>query len=199
MNNQMSPTSQPSSSSIAAAIPAARQAALFVVAALAAAALAQGCDASEDSSPAPDAADDSSTLDVADPDVTTPELPDPNDQGDGVNEADADVWEGSGPPPGHCCSASSAGYVDCGPFGTGPSLDACPPGYQCLGELNPYCYARQPGTCVAIPETCPEVGPEAAVVAECTDMLGNLPETYASECHARQAGYIWILRPASEM
>jgi hypothetical protein len=174
------------------ACPAAGRSVLLFITTFAAAAWLQGCHAPDDSSSRSDAGQDSGSEGIADPDVGRPDRPDAND-------ADADVWEGSGPPPGHCCSASSAGYVDCGPFGTGPSLDACPPGYQCLGELNPYCYARQPGTCVAIPETCPDVGPESAVVAECTDMLGDLPLTYASECHARQAGYIWILRPASEM
>lgn len=170
----------------------ARNALVLIMSTLASTSMLQGCDASEDSSPTADAAEDSDTTDVAVPDITTPAPDDSGGAGD-------DATDSGAPPPGHCCSAGAAGYVDCGPFGTGPSLEACPPGYQCLGELNPYCYARQPGTCVAIPETCPDVGPEAAVVAECTDMLGDLPLTYASECHARQAGYIWILRPASEM
>lgn len=165
---------------------------VLVMSTLASTILLQGCDASEDSSPTADAAVDSDATDVAVPDITAPDPDDSGGAGDDASDTGA-------PPPGHCCSAAAAGYLDCGPFGTGPSLHACPPGYQCLGELSPYCYARQPGTCVAIPETCPDVGPEAAVVAECTDMLGDLPLTYASECHARQAGYIWILRPASEM
>lgn len=91
--------------------------------------------------------------------------------------------------------------------GQAPPVAHCPSGQQCVGVVTSPgpCYAYRNGYCEAIPTSCPEAHPEDAVVAYCDEEAAHagvaLPpdRVFASECHAKQAGYVWHLRPASEV
>jgi hypothetical protein len=78
----------------------------------------------------------------------------------------------------------------------------CPAGQQCLYIEQPACYATSAGICAVEPTSCPEPGPNDAVVAICTAESSHavvLPPDgiYASECEARLAGYVWLLEPVA--
>jgi hypothetical protein len=129
---------------------------------------------------------------------------DPVDQEGDVGDVEVDgagSLDAGAPPPGHCCQAIPSSANESCLGRSGPLLERCPTGYQCLGHTEPYCYAQKPGRCEPIPVNCPEPTPGDAVKADCVEHATNYGVTlpadgvFASECEARRAGYIWIMTP----